>query len=261
MNLGLKDKVAIVLGASRGMGRACAHALALEGCSTVVVARAEAALVAEAREIEGLSGVPIRPMAGDATDAAFRERCVTETVRFFKRIDILVNNCGGPKPGGFGEPFSAREWEEAFERSLMQVVRWTEAVLPHMRGWGRIVNIVSTTVRQPNDLLLLSNSVRPGVIGYSKTAARALAGRGITVNSVLPGMIETERTQELAEARARREALPLEVVVEERAKEIPMGRLGRPEEVGALVAFLCSEPAGYITGEAVAIDGGFTRGV
>ena len=261
MNLGLKNKVAVVLGASRGMGRACAQALAVEGCATVAVARAETALIAEAREIEGLAGVPVRPMAGDVTDAAFRERCVTETVRFFGRIDILVNNCGGPRPGGFGDPFSARDWEEAIERSLLQVVRWTEAVLPHMHGWGRIVNIVSTTVRQPNDQLLLSNSVRPGVIGYSKTAARALAPKGITVNSVLPGLIETERARELAEIRARREDIPLERAVAERAREIPMGRLGRPEEVGALVAFLCSEQAGYITGEAVTIDGGFTRGV
>ncbi|HYE98031.1 MAG TPA: SDR family oxidoreductase [Planctomycetota bacterium] len=261
MNLGLKNKVAVVLGASRGMGRACAQALALEGCATVVVARAESALVAEAREIEGLAGVPVRPMAGDVTDGAFRERCVTETVRFFKRIDILVNNCGGPRPGAFGEVFSAQDWEEAIQRSLMQVVRWTEAVLPHMHGWGRIVNIVSTTVRQPNDQLLLSNSVRPGVIGYSKTAARALAPKGITVNSVLPGLIETERARELAEIRARREDIPLERAVAERAREIPMGRLGRPEEVAAVVAFLCSEPAGYVTGEAVAVDGGFTRGV
>jgi 3-oxoacyl-[acyl-carrier protein] reductase len=148
---------------------------------------------------------------------------------------------------------------EAVERSLLQVVKWTQAVVPLMKEWGRIVNIVSTSVKQPIDGLLLSNSVRPGVIGFAKSISRELAGQGITINSILPGRIRTDRTIALAESKASKDKVSIESVLQERVREIPVGRFGEPEEVGALAAFLCSQQAAYVTGTTVTIDGGMTR--
>jgi 3-oxoacyl-[acyl-carrier protein] reductase len=253
MDLGIRGKVAVVLGASKGMGRACAEALDKEGCLLALCAR-------EAKPIEELfPGPDALVRACDVTKDADREAFVAAVVARFGRIDILVNNCGGPKPGPFGAALSAADWQEAFERSLLQVVKWTEAAVPHMKGWGRIVNIVSTTAKQPNDALLLSNSIRPGVIGYSKTASRELARRGITINSILPGLIRTDRAVELAEFAAKREGITVEKALDRRAEEIPAGRLGHPAEIGAAVAFLCSVPAAYITGTTLVVDGGATR--
>lgn len=251
MDLGIRDRVALVLGASKGMGRACAEALGREGCRLSVVARDVAGLDA------AFPGGGVRKLAGDVTRDADRQRIVAETAAAYGRIDILLNNCGGPKPGGFGAPLTAEDWAEGFERALLQVVKWTEAAVPHMKGWGRIVNIVSTTVKQSNDDLLISDSVRPGVIGYAKAASRALAPKGITINSILPGLIRTDRAMELAEIRAKKEGISVDDALRARSAEIPAGRLGEPEEVGALAAFLCS--AAYVTGTSVVIDGGLTR--
>jgi len=261
VDLGLKGKIAIVLGASKGMGRGCARALAAEGCSLALAARGTDEMSREARAIEAEFKVAVLDRAADVTKDSDREAFVAEVVRRFGRVDILVNNCGGPKPGGFKDTPSPRDWQEAFERSLLQVVRWTDAVVPHMKGWGRIVNIVSTTVKQPNDALLLSNSIRPGVIGFAKTASRELAARGITINSVLPGLIRTDRAVELAEVTAKKKGVSVEEALRERSAEVPSGRLGEPEEVGALVAFLASKQAAYITGTTVVIDGGLTRAI
>jgi 3-oxoacyl-[acyl-carrier protein] reductase len=251
MDLGLRDRVALVLGASKGMGRACAEALGREGCRLSVVAREVAGLDA------AFPGGGVLKLAGDVTRDADRQRIVADTAAAYGRIDILLNNCGGPKPGGFGSPLTAADWAEGVERALLQVVKWTEAVLPHMKGWGRVVNIVSTTVKQSNDDLLISDSVRPGVIGYAKAASRALAPKGVTINSILPGLIRTDRAMELAEIRAAKEKISVDEALRARSAEIPAGRLGEPEEVGALAAFLCS--ASYITGTSIVIDGGLTR--
>ena len=140
-------------------------------------------------------------------------------------------------------------------------MKWTQAVTPYMKGWGRIVNIVSTSVKQPIDGLLLSNSIRPGVIGFSKSAARELAPLGITINCLLPGSIRTDRTVELAKVRSVKDGIPIEQVLQEKAREIPAGRLGEPDEIGATVAFLCSQQAAYITGASLVVDGGLTRAI
>src|SRR5262249_51207791 len=139
----------------------------------------------------------------------------------FSRVDILINNCAGPKPGSLNDLNDARDWLEAFERSLLQVVKWTQAIVPHMKEWGRIVNIVSTSVKQPIDGLLLSNTMRPGVIGFSKSISRELAAQGITINSVLPGRIRTDRTIEMARHRAEKEGIPLEQVLQQSLRDIP----------------------------------------
>lgn len=259
MDLGIRGKVAVVLAASKGMGRASARALAQEGCSLAMCARDAKGLGEAAAAIEKEFRVPVLQRAGDVTKDADRQAFLDETLQRYGRVDILVNNCGGPKPGGFKDAQDPKDWQDAFERSLLQVVKWTQAVVPHMKGWGRIVNIVSTSVKQPIDGLLLSNSIRPGVLGFVKTVSRDLIAQGITINSVLPGSIRTDRTIELARARAEKEKIPIEQVIAEKAKEIPAGRLGEPDEIGALVAYLCSQQAAYITGTSVTLDGGLTR--
>jgi 3-oxoacyl-[acyl-carrier protein] reductase len=261
MDLGLLGKKAIVLGASKGIGRACAHALAAEGCWLALAARNAKSLGDEAAAIAGKTRSLIVHRPCDVIRDADRGEFLEEVVKRFGRVDILVNNCEGPKPGGLEDKLDAQDWQDALERSLLQTVKWTMGVIPHMKGWGRIVNIVSTSVTQPIDGLLLSNTMRPGVIGFSKSIARELAREGITINSVLPGRIRTARTTELAQARAEKEDVPIETVLNERLRDIPAGRLGEPEEIGALVAFLCSQQAGYITGTTVTIDGGMTRSI
>jgi 3-oxoacyl-[acyl-carrier protein] reductase len=261
MDLGLRGKVAIVLGASQGMGRASARALAQEGCDLALAARKAPALGDAAEAIVKECGVKVFHQACDVTRDADRESFLAETLHRYGRVDLLVNNCGGPKPGTLKDAPSPKDWQDAFERSLLQVVKWTQAVVPYMKGGGRIVNIVSTSVRQPIDGLMLSNSIRPGVIGFSKSAARELAPQGITINNILPGSIRTDRTLELAEARSSKEGLSVERVLEEKAREIPAGRLGEPDEIGAAVAFLCSKQAAYITGTSLVIDGGLTRAI
>lgn len=261
MDLGLRGKVAIVLGASQGMGRASARVLGQEGCDLALAARKAAALGEIAEAIVKESGVKVFHQACDVTRDADRESFLAETLHRYGRIDVLVNNCGGPKPATLKDGPSAKDWQEAFERSLLQVVKWTQAAVPYMKGWGRIVNIVSTSVRQPIDGLLLSNSIRPGVLGFSKSVARELAPQGITINSILPGSIRTDRTVELAQARSSKEGISVDRVLEEKAREIPAGRLGDPDEIGAAVAFLCSKQAAYITGAALVVDGGLTRAV
>jgi len=261
MDFGLRGKIALVLGASQGMGRASARALGLEGCDLALAARKADALGSVAQALSKECGVRVFHQACDVTKDEDRESFLAETLHRFERVDILVNNCGGPKPGTLKDAPSVEDWRDGFERSLMQVVKWTQSVMPYMKGWGRIVNIVSTSVRQPIDGLLLSNSIRPGVIGFSKSASRELAPLGITINSVLPGSIRTDRTIELATHRSRKDGVPVEQVLDERAREIPAGRLGEPDEIGAAVAFLCSRQAAYITGTALVIDGGLTRAV
>jgi len=261
MDLRLLGKIAIVLGASKGIGRACARALAAEGCSLALAARNAKSLDDEAAAITEKHQVLVIHRQCDVTRDADRGIFLEEVVKRFGRVDILVNNCAGPKPGTLKDLRDPKDWQDAIERSLLQPIKWTQAVLPHMKGWGRIVNIVSTSVKQPIDGLLLSNTMRPGVIGFSKSIARELAAEGITINSVLPGRIRTDRMAELTRARAEKEGLPIERVLQEQLRDIPAGRLGEPEEVAALVAFLCSQLAGYITGTTVTIDGGMTRSI
>jgi 3-oxoacyl-[acyl-carrier protein] reductase len=260
MDLGIRDKVAVVLASSRGMGRASARALGMEGCRLALCARDARGIEEAAQAIEREAKVPVIHQACDVTRESDRRAFLDAALKTFGRIDILVNNCGGPKLGLLKD-VQAHDWQEAFERSLLQVVQWTQAVVPHMKGGGRIVNIVSTSVKQTIDGLLLSNSIRPGVIGFSKSVSRELAPQGITINSVLPGLIRTDRALELAQARAAKENISVEQALQDRAKEIAAGRLGEPDEIGAVVAFLCSRQAAYITGTTVIVDGGLTRSV
>jgi 3-oxoacyl-[acyl-carrier protein] reductase len=262
MDLGLKDKVAIVAASSRGLGKACALELAREGANVVVCAREAEHLAATAAEIQAASAVQVLSIPTDLTDAAQIEHLVDETMRRFGRIDVLVTNNGGPPAGAFDE-FDDGAWLAAHQLTLMSAVRLIRAVLPTMRAqrWGRIINITSVSVKQPIDNLLLSNVYRPGVVGLAKTLSAQVAADGITVNNVAPGYTRTDRVLELSADRAAKEGKTVEDILDERAADFPIRRMGEPEELAALVAFLASERASYITGATIQVDGGYVRGL
>jgi 3-oxoacyl-[acyl-carrier protein] reductase len=252
MDLGLEGTAAVVGGASAGMGFAIAQALAAEGCAVTMCARDEARLQESAERIPGSIAV-----AGDVRDHAVLQRLVDETVGARGRLDIVVNNAGGPAPGTF-ESTADEAWADAFELSLRSVVRLTRLALPHLRasGRGRVVNITSWSVREPIPNLILSNSIRPGVVGWAKSLAHEVGRDGITVNTIAPGKVATGRMRELWESRPDPSAAEAEDIA-----AIPVGRMGTPEEIAAAVAFLCSEKAGYISGAVLPVDGGALRGV
>jgi 3-oxoacyl-[acyl-carrier protein] reductase len=262
MDLGLRDRVAIVAASSRGLGKACAIELAREGAKLVICARDCERLRATAGEIGDATGAEVLSMGTDLTDDAQIRHLADEALRRFGRIDILVTNNGGP-PAGYYDDFDDDAWLAAHQLTLMSAVRLIRAVLPAMRAqqWGRIINITSVSVKQPIDNLLLSNVYRPGVIGLAKTLSAQLATAGITVNNVAPGYTRTDRVLELAEARAAEQGKAVEEVLADTAASYPMLRMGEPEELAALVAFLASERAGYITGTTIPVDGGYVKGL
>jgi 3-oxoacyl-[acyl-carrier protein] reductase len=257
VNLGLDDRVALVCGASRGLGRAVAEELAAEGASVAVCSRSRDAIEAAAREI----GPDVLPVAADLGVTGEPTRAVEETIARFGRVDILVANTGGP-PAGTAETLDLEEWDRATALLLMSAVELTSAVLPGMRerGWGRILVITSITAKQPVDNLMLSNALRPAVAGFAHGLAREVATAGITVNTIQPGYINTERVIELNRANAARERVDPSAIRARIEDEIPMRRLGEPHELAALAAFLASERASYITGGAFPVDGAWLRG-
>ncbi|HEY3051422.1 MAG TPA: SDR family oxidoreductase [Gaiellaceae bacterium] len=244
MDLGLNGRTAIVCGASAGMGLATAEALSAEGANVAMFARRRDELQ---REAERLGALAVR---GDLTNPNDLERLLDKTLEAFGGIDILVNNGGGP-PRTTAVEMTDEDVESAVELLLLSAIRLTSLCLPHLRrsGYGRIVNITSSSVREPIDNLALSNSVRPGVIGWAKTLAREVGPDGITVNSIAPGRIETARLAEAFVNRSRADDLAT----------IPLRRFGRPREVGEVICFLASDRASYMTGTVIPVDGGMTR--
>ena len=262
MDLGIKGKTALVVAASKGMGKASALGLAAEGARVVMCARGEAALKDAAAEVKQKTGAEVLALAADASRAADISKVVAEANRAFGGVDILVANVGGPPPGPF-EAMSDEQWKAAFEQVHLSTVRFIREVLPHMKQarWGRILAIQSSSVKQPVDGLVLSNGIRPGIAGLFKTLAGDLAPHGITVNLVLPGRIMTDRFREHQTDRATRSGVTLEKQMELSSADIPMGRIGTPEEFAAMVVFLASARASYVTGTAVQVDGGLIRSV
>jgi len=262
MDLGIKGKTALVVAASRGMGKASALGLAAEGARVVMCARGEAALKDAAAEVKQRTGAEVLALTADASRVADISRVVAEANRAFGGVDILVANVGGPPPGPF-EQMTDEQWKAAFEQVHLSTVRFIREVLPHMKQarWGRILAIQSSSVKQPVDGLVLSNGIRPGIAGLFKTLAGDLAPLGITVNLVLPGRIMTDRFREHQTDRAKRAGVTLEKQMELSSADIPMGRIGTPEEFAAMVVFLASKPASYVTGTAVQVDGGLIRSV
>lgn len=257
MDLGLKNKVALVTASSKGLGRACAEVLAAEGARVAICARDGVALKQTAAAITAKTGAEVLPVPADMSQPQDIERVVKETVDHFGRLHILVTNAGGP-PAGYFENFDDQQWLEAANLTLMSAVRLIRAAAPHMKkeGWGRIINITSMSVRQPIDNLILSNSLRAAVHGMAKTLANQWGQYGITINNVMPGMVHTDRVEQLADLEAKQTGQSKEEVLAGFARPIPAGRIGQPLEFGAVVAFLASEQAAYINGVSLPVDGG-----
>jgi 3-oxoacyl-[acyl-carrier protein] reductase len=262
MDLGLKGKVALVAGASQGMGKATALGFAREGVKVSICARGKAALDETAEMIRQKTGTEVLAIPADMSKAEDIQRFVNETAQHFGRIDIIVNNAGGPPPGEFMK-FTDEDWNNAFGLSFMSTMRMTRAAVPHMRkvGGGRVINITSYSVKEPIVGLVLSNAIRSGVIGLAKTLSRELAKDNILINNVCPGRIDTERAQKLNKARADRLNRPVAEINKEMAEEVPLGRYGTAEEAADLIVFLGSERASYITGTTIQVDGGLVRGI
>lgn len=261
MDLGLKDKVALVTASSKGLGRACALALAREGAKVAICARDGKALKTAADEIVMTTGSEVLAVPADMNNSRDIQQVVKETVKYFGKLNILVTNAGGPPAGNFAD-FEDRQWQEALNLTLMSMVRLIRAALPYMQqeGWGRVINITSTSVKEPLDNLVLSNSIRPAVHGLAKTLSQQFAPYGITVNNVMPGTIRTDRVEQLAQARSEKNEQTVADAIIEMGKAAALGRIGEPEEFGAVVAFLASERASYITGVSLPVDGGRIRG-
>jgi 3-oxoacyl-[acyl-carrier protein] reductase len=262
MDLGLKGKVALVAGASQGMGRATAMLFAREDAKVAICARGEPALKEAAQMIRKETGGDVLSMVADMSQAEDIRRFINNSAAHFGRLDIIVNNAGGPPPGEFMK-FTDEDWQNAFNLSFMSTMRMTREAVPYMRkvGGGRIINITSYSVKEPIAGLVLSNAIRSSVIGMAKTLSRELGRDNILINNVCPGRIDTERAQKLNQARAERLKRPLEEINREMAAEIPLGRYGTAEETADLIVFLASDRASYITGTTIQIDGGLVRGI
>ena len=262
MDLGIRDRVAIVAASSRGLGKAVAAALAAEGARVAICSRNGAAIEAAASDIAARHGVEVLARATDVTQQDQVREFVGEVAARFGQIDICVTNAGGPPAKTFLN-ISAEEWQAAVELNLMSTVHLAREVLPHMqrRRWGRLVTITSVTVKQPADNLLLSNSVRAGVAGLAKTLANEFGKDNITVNNVCPGYTMTDRLDELAGVQALAAGVPKQEIYTRWAGNVPLRRLGKPKEFAAVVAFVCSERASYLNGVSIQVDGGLVKGL
>jgi len=257
MDLKLNNKVAIVLAASKGLGKAIAMALSAEGAKVIIGSRDEALLNQTAAEIKQATGNEVVAMPVDVANAAQVTEFISKAANAFGRVDILLNNAGGPPFDKF-ENFSDDQWQQAFDLNLLSMARTSRLVLPHLQktGSGRIINIISGSVKSVLGGSVLSTTMRMGVVGMAKLMADEFGPYNITVNNVAPGLILTDRIKH---------TLPKDVNTEEamaqKTKTIPLGRIGKPEELAALVTFLASEQAAYISGQTIQVDGGAGRNI
>lgn len=252
MDLGIKNKVALVLASSKGLGKAVALELAKEGASVIICGTDAKALASTEAEIQAISPGNVKALVCDIRDEEQRKRLVAQGVQAFGDIDILVTNTGGPAAGGF-EAFNLEDWKDLYNLLFLSAVDIIRLVLPGMKkkGWGRILAITSITVKQPVDNLISSNAVRTSLLGLVKSLSNEVASHGITVNNLLPGYTNTDRLTHLMERNPK---------VNDVKETIPMKRFGTPAEFAAAAAFLVSERASYITGQSLAVDGGWIKG-
>jgi 3-oxoacyl-[acyl-carrier protein] reductase len=262
MDLQLTGKVALVTAARKGLGRATATRLAAEGARVMISSRGEEQLAKTAAEITAATGAQVEYCPADVADAEGLSRLLRETEEKLGGVDVLVNNAGGPRPGGF-DALDDAAWQEAFELNLMSTVRLIRGVLPHMReqGWGRIVTIASSSIKQPLDNLLLSNTYRVAILGLAKSLAIEFAPDGILINTIGPGRIATDRVAGLDAGRAEKTGLSVEEVRAQTEKSIPLGRYGTAEEFGKVAAFLVSGANTYTTGQHFLVDGAMVKAI
>lgn len=262
MDLGLRGRRALVAASSRGIGRAVAEELAAEGATLCLCAREGGALERTRAEIAERFGVQVAAVAADLSTLEGVHATAETALRELGGVDILLNNAGGP-PAGPHDQLTSEDWRKAYDLTLRSVVELTRAVLPGMkeRRWGRIITITSVAVKQPIGNLMLSNSLRAAVTGFARTLADEVATQGITVNNVLPGYTATERLMDLAEKTARDLGTDPETVSRGWVEGTPMARLADPREIAAVVAFLASERASYVTAQSIVVDGGWVKGL
>lgn len=256
MDFGLKGKRAIVMAASRGLGYASALGLAQEGCHLVVCSRDQERIEAAAETIRRETGARVKALVADVSSGSEAQRLVDTAVSEYGGLEIVVHNAGGP-PAGETLAMTDQQWQKAFEQNLLSFTRIVGAAAPEMKkaSYGRVLTIASSSIKQPIPNLALSNALRAGVWGIAKTLSRELAPQGILVNVIAPGRIDTERIAELDQATAQRSGKALDEVRKASIASIPLGRLGRPEELANLVVFLASQAGSYITGQAITVDG------
>jgi 3-oxoacyl-[acyl-carrier protein] reductase len=259
MDFGLRQRVALVCGSSKGIGYATAMALAAEGADVAICARDPETLDRAARRIAA-HGTTVLPIAADLSTTEGVEAVVRQATERFGHVDVLVTNTAGP-PTRPALDFDWGQWQRAVELLLRSAVLLSRALVPGMRQrrWGRVVGITSLVVKAPAPALVLSNSLRAAVTGYFRTLAEEIAADGVTVNTVLPGYTETERLQELSRANAARSGRSVDEEFDAWRAVTPTGRLGRPDEIAAMIVFLASEPAAFVTGQAICVDGGAVR--
>ncbi|MHB1051046.1 MAG: SDR family oxidoreductase [Bacteroidota bacterium] len=262
MDLLLNGKIALVTASSQGIGRAVAVSLAKEGVRLAICSRDERSIRNTADEIRTETGATVLPITADVSKREDIDRVIKAVVQEFGTIHILVNNAGGPPTGKITE-IPDNEWDKGIQLTLMSMVRLTRAVLPLMehQQWGRVISLVSLAAKQPIDDLLISSTLRPGILGLSKVLANQYGKFGITVNTVCPGYVLTKRMEELSHSRSAEKKMSYEEYLKDSARNIPIGRLGKPEEIGDVVTFLASPKAAYINGANVLVDGGQAKGI
>jgi 3-oxoacyl-[acyl-carrier protein] reductase len=261
MDLGLKNKVALVTGSSRGLGYAAAYLLAKEGCRVAINGRDEGKVKAAAERVNKETGTQVEGFAGDASLPDVPEKLVKQTVEAFGGLDILITNTAGPTPGSI-DTLDEAAWQKGIDLSLMSHVRLIKAALPYLRksDAASVLTVTSYSVKQPIPNLLISNSVRAATVGLTKSLAMELGKDGIRLNSILPGWTETERVTELMGVRAKANQTSVEEETRKQSLEIPLGRMGHPEEFANAAVFLVSPAASYITGAMLNVDGGIIKG-
>ncbi|WP_163099921.1 SDR family oxidoreductase [Peribacillus alkalitolerans] len=261
MELNLQGKTALVIASSQGLGKAVAQQLAQEGVNIMLASRDEGKLQQTKSELLSLGAGKIAYQITDITKINDIQSLVQSTIDTFGKIDIVINNAGGPPAGKF-EDMSDEEWQQAFELNLLSYIRIIREVIPHLKKeGGRIINIASSSIKQPIPGLILSNTFRLGIVGLTKTLSVELAPYNILINTVAPGRIETDRTKHLDQINADKQGISLEAASDQAKRAIPLGRYGTPEEFAKVVTFLVSGASSYITGSSLLVDGGMVTSI
>ena len=260
MDMGLTGRSAIVTGGSKGMGKAIALKLASEGVRICLVARNENDLEKATSELFAITDMEILAISGDVSDPALAGKVCDAVASKWGQTDILINNAGGPPMGSFLD-HDNEDWMAALQLNLLSTVRFTKAVSPAMKNqhWGRIVNITSSLAKEPSSPMVLSATARAGVSAFCKSISHELAEFNVTINTILPGGVQTDRLMSLMSIRAETDNIPLDELVQQRAANIPIKRFAKPEEIADVVTFLASDRGGYITGASIPVDGGLTK--